>query len=344
MSIFKIVTRRLARALPVPRIFAIYMILLYMWVFYCEWTILRDAFRFIRYYYERCPDASVLGIPFKLLVYMPYSICMLALILLILLAIKPGLMHSRRYVLLLGYALASWITASISPGILLLRYEAFYGVLSREFIMLYTFIIYPAIYIVYIIFMERFIEPLIGGLDLRSVSPRLYKGVTIVMALLGPPLLIIGLTGWIFRNAVTAALLYPGIGAVIIAYHSKYRRRPYRFLLLAPFIGQDMPLMATTVDWAPLWPFTQWLLPRLFHIKRIGPEQFLYTDNPVYYYYVYARYPLFPIPGYGGFTAINALAGYTTGPISLSSILIFLEWLMFYKALKKSMAPHEADA
>ncbi len=337
MSIFKIVTRRLARALPVPRIFAIYMILLYMWVFYCEWTILRDAFRFIRYYYERCPDASVLGIPFKLLVYMPYSICMLALILLILLAIKPGLMHSRRYVLLLGYALASWVTAYITPGSLFERFRL-------GFIVLYTFIIYPAIYIVYIILIERFMGSLMGNLDLRNVSPRLYKSVTIAMALLGPPLLIIGLMGWIFRNAVATVFLYPGIGAVIIAYHSKYRRRPYRFLLLAPLIGQAMPLMASTVDWAPLWPFTQWLLPRLFHIGRIGPEQSIGPNTPAKCYYVHARYPLFPIPGYGGFTAIIALAGYTTGPISLSSILIFLEWLMFYKALKKSMAPHEADA
>lgn len=99
------------------------MICLYLWAVHLELSYFKsDDGRYIlwlirRYYYDESPVAFISGVPLQLLVYAPYTIYVLALALLVLLAVRPRLIcSSKRYALLLSYTLASWVTASISPG------------------------------------------------------------------------------------------------------------------------------------------------------------------------------------------------------------------------------------
>lgn len=203
----------------------------------------------------------------------------------------------------------------------------------------YFIVLYPLMYLAYTILVVRLFGLLTEEQDLKAASPRVYRVTTVIMGVLGPPLLIIGFISLLAGLAAEGLslgilFLYPGISLTIAAYHPGFRRKPYRFLLVAPLVGQAS-LARVFIDWATLWPFTRWLLPVLFHIRPIGPEQYIYAENPISYYYALAGYMLFPVPGYGGINAVFSLARNTAGPMSLTSIVLFLEWLMFYRALKR---------
>lgn len=273
------------------------------------------------------------------LIYTPLAFLVLAVVVLAVLAARPRLIWSRVYVYLLTYSLAFWVTVEIYLDYSFLdtlwdyalEHNSAYRIASTlELIVFsYTFLVYPALYLKYAQLTIRAFDSLIGDIDIARVYPKLYWFTTVLAGALGVPMAIIGFLGLIFHVA-TAFLLYPGIGLILAAFWGKFKRKPYRFLLLFPLLGQSV-MVRGIVDYAILCLLLEGLVGRILGLGDIASRLLEYIES--------ASTTLAPfmslIPGFGVIQAVlpAIYTGRSIPVISITSMLLFTEWLIFCKTM-----------
>ncbi len=194
---------------------------------------------------------------------------------------------------------------------------------------------YSIAYVVFTLLVYKVYDPLIGDADIAEVNNKIYRFSTIMATIVG--LVFIGgfFVGLISRLPTVLLMIYPGIGLLLVAFYLVVRRKPYRFLLAFPLLGQAVTIRTFFIDIPASYP--------LFVLadKALGERLVAWS--------LLVRGLLFPIPGFGGAQAslatVNFLQYLNTGstipmlsaPITFSAIWIFLEWLLFYNELKKSL-------
>lgn len=251
------------------------------------------------------------------------------------LAVWPALIEHRAYRLVLAYSLSIWATASVGPEILLLVYRKVLGedhiIRVGEYLIpalyFYPFVVYPLVYLAYAAIAVRAFEPILGGVDLASIHPRLYRLTTITAGILGLYLLVLGLITLSVAAFPIPYILMPG-AALTFMVLSRHKRGAYRFLVFYPILGQSIvPRWAE----APIFWFFLVMLPEALFGRNLNPRVCGLTD-PFEFRGCPSSFYSSPIPGYG-----VIYDAWDFPPFSITGTLLLLEWIMFAKTLLRSI-------
>jgi len=325
------------------RVFAVYMVLLYLWAFYLEPRILLHCDKPYRIFLHKVAGVGVYNAWYWLFL-APSILYIIAASIIAPLAFRPNLMKRRRYARLLAYALAPFATALISgassfcPGL----DDLYEFTFSKS---LYTFwftIGYPLAYTAYAYLAYRIFDPTLKEVDPSELMPRFYKISTKAAKILGIPLLAFSIGALLLLLALSpfgmlGLLLYPALGLYLAG--SRFRDKPYRFLIAFPLFGQAACWRSFIFDLGLLvnnaLARDSWVIPSSA-ASLIAPLSA-------------ARWLLFPVPGFGGAQASLALSDFlehrfydkltwiTSPPTFITPLWLFGEWLIFYKAVSKTI-------
>ncbi len=314
------------------------MVLIYLLAAYLEYTAVLSCDKpysvFVR---------DAVGGVWYLLFIAPSILYVVAALMLLPLALVPGLLVDRRYAVVVAFALAPFSTAWISSSMVFCpAWDDLYELASSRWYLLWFTIGYPASYLLYAYLVYRVFDPFIGGISASELMPRFYSASTRVARVLAVPLLALSivlllLLAMLSPFGMFGVLIYPAIGLWLAGF-SRFREKPYRFLIAFPLLGQvaclrtfifDLGLVLNNILAGPYW---------------VIPDSVARILAPL----LLGRWLLFPIPGFGGAQASMALADYleyrlydrltwiNSPPTLLTAFWLFGEWLLFYKALKAS--------
>ncbi len=324
------------------RVFALYMIALYLWAIRLEWKALMACDKPERLFVHSWVNVSEL---WHLLFLAPTMFYVAVALIIAPLAFSPSLLGRGRYAKLLAYALAPFATAWISGAMISCpaRDELYEFILSEKKYLLWSSLGYPIAYAIYAVLVYRVFDPILGGIDASEISPRFHKASTKAARLVAPPLMAFSIVSLILLAArspfgMFAPLIYPAIGLYLVGY-SRIKSKPYRFLIAFPLLGQ-------AVCWRTLI-FDLELL--LNNILAGGGPSWIIPDNVAHIIapLLIVRWLMFPVPGFSGAQASLALSDYleykfygrliwmNSPPTFITPLWLLGEWLIFYKALKK---------
>ena len=326
------------------RIFAIYMVFLYLWASYLEPRVVLHCDKPYSVFLGKKFGIGIHNVWYSLFI-TPSILYIIVALMIAPLSINPGLIERRRYAKLLAYALAPFATAWISGALSFCPcLDELYEFTSSRLEYLAWFTLgYPLAYVIYAYLVYRIFDPMTREVDISGVMPRFYRASTLAARILGLPLLVFSVVTLLFLAArivfgMFGVLIYPAIGLYLTG--SKVKDKPYRFLIALPLFGQAACWRAFLFDLGVLinnllagGPV--WIIPDAA-ARIIAPLSL-------------TKWMLFPIPGFGGAQASLALVDFleyklygelswiTSPPTFITSLWLFGEWLMFYKALSSAL-------
>ncbi len=310
------------------RIFAAYIIILYIMALLVEIdTIWRKAqLKWIFIQYPTSPWIPQL----VLLIFAPSLFYLSCILVFVWLAFKPKTIQDNTFLKIAVYALTPLSTAWIAPDLVI---ETLH--LNTTLSLLYFFPVYPALYLIYAWLIYKVFDPLLGDLDLSNTKKGLYRLSSILATTIGAILVSLSVVGLIGRYLSLIAMLYPGIGLLVSGYHPVLKRKPYRYILAFPLLGQA--LNTRTIISLPI------SVP-LLNILDKG-----LVSESVVAWTMLIRGFLYPLPGFGGAEAGFALSVFFrhTAGLSFDTIIrtfpsmmipvvplwMFVEWIIMYKAI-----------
>jgi hypothetical protein len=320
------------------RVFAIYMVLLYLWFFYLEPKIMLHTELTARVFLFKW-GLGTHNIWYYLFI-APSFLYILSAFIIATLIFRPDLIEVKRYAKLLAYALAPFATAWTSSSLLLPQDDELREyIFSEKGYLLWFGIGYPLAYTIYSHLIIKIFNPLMKNVNLSEVMPKFYRASTKAARILGLPLLAFSVICVFFLlgrmlPGLFATLIFPSLGIYLAGY--KLKDRPYRFLIAFPLFGQ-----------AVFWRMFLFDLGIFLHLAM---DDLITRSARVIALLSLIRWSLFPIPGFGGAFASLALANFllvyklnnlyyviASLPIPLTSLWLFGEWLMFYKALNRAL-------
>ena len=323
------------------RVFALYMIVLYLWAIQLGRAALISCDKPRRLFVHSWVSV---GEVWYTLFLAPLALHIVAILILAPLVFLPGLLVRREYGRLLAYALAPFATAWVSAAMITCpaRDGLYDFILSEKKYLLWSLLGYPIAYAVYAVLVYKVFEPILGGIDASEVSPRFHRVSTLAARIVGPPLLVFSIISIILVFArspfgMFAPLIYPAIGLYLAGY-SRIRSKPYRFLIAFPLLGQ-----------AVCWRTFIFDLELLLNNILAGGPPWVIPDNVarIIAPLLLVRWLMFPVPGFGGAQASLALADYleymfygrltwmVSPPTFITPLWLLGEWLILYRTLDR---------
>ncbi len=265
-----------------------------------------------------------------ILTFIPSIFYLSCVLLFMRLAFKPSMIQDNTILKITVYALTPLSTAWIASDLVIGNPHT-----DTTLALLYFFLGYPGLYLIYAWLVYKVFDPLLGDIDLSNTKKGLYRLSSILAVTVGAILVFVSIVGLIGRYMSLIAMLYPGIGLLLAGYHPVLKRKPYRFLLTYPLLGQA--LVVHTIFSVPVAiPFLEALNKGLI-------------SEGVLAWMMLIRGLLFPLPGFGGAEAGFALSVFfrylsDLSPITLlekfPSIMVpvvplwlLVEWILMYKAI-----------
>ncbi len=326
-------------------LFSVYMILLYLWAAYLEYNALLACDKPYRVFFHKTLGIGTDNVWYGLFL-APALFYLVAALLLVPLVVSPGLVWGRRYrvVLALALALAPFATAWVSSAMFLcIAWGEVYEVIRAAWwLEAWVAVGYPLAYVAYAYLAYSVFEPLIGGVSPGELAPRFYRVSTMAARIISVPLLVVALASTVLLAMLSpfgmqAALVYPAVGLWLAGF-SRFRWKPYRFLIAFSLLGQ-----------AVCWRTFLFDMELLVNIALAsGSEGIQEGVASVLAPLLLARWALFPLPGFGGAQAGMALADFleyrllgelswiASPPTMLTATWILGEWIIFYKALARA--------
>ncbi|MCE4610042.1 MAG: hypothetical protein F7C36_06690 [Desulfurococcales archaeon] len=312
----------------ITRIFAAYIITLYIIALLVEIdTIWREAqLKWIFLQYPTSPWMPQLAI----LTFIPSIFYLSCVLLFMWLAFKPSTIQDNTILKITVYALTPLSTAWIASDLVIGNPH-----IDTTLALLYFFLGYPGLYLIYAWLVYKVFDPLLGDIDLSNTKQGLYRLSSILAVTVGAILVFVSIVGLIGRYMSLIAMLYPGIGLLVAGYHPVLKRKPYRFILAFPLLGQALNVR-TIISLPMATPFLEVL------------DKGLISDG-VLAWIMLIRGLLYPLPGFGGAEAGFALSVFFRYLSGLSSTMVIsdfpsmmipivplwllVEWILVYKAI-----------